>query len=106
MQAKALERYLEEQLKSLARQTVFPQELVVCDEGSSDGMLRIPECFREVFPFPVRVIKDSERKGYSNNFLWYASFCEADLIAFVTKMTCGLTKNSRASWMDSEHNRI
>ena len=35
------ERFLQKQLDSLPRQTLLPFELVVCDDGSTDGTLEI-----------------------------------------------------------------
>jgi glycosyltransferase involved in cell wall biosynthesis len=76
------ERYLEEQLISLAAQTVLPFELVVCDDGSVDSTLSILQRFKREAPFPVRIMKNSKRLGYQDNFLRCASLCEGDLIAF------------------------
>ncbi len=45
-------RYLQEQLASIAAQTRLPDELVVCDDCSSDGTRAILEEFKARVTFP------------------------------------------------------
>jgi glycosyltransferase involved in cell wall biosynthesis len=44
-------------LSSLSRQTRLPDEVVVCDGGSTDDTVRILEDFAPTFPRPFRVIR-------------------------------------------------
>lgn len=76
------ERFLQEQLDSLARQSLAPLELVACDDASSDGTLDILQMFAAKAPFPVRVYQNETRLGYGLNFLRAASLCTGSLIAF------------------------
>jgi len=76
------ERYLAEQLDSLARQTLSPCELVVSDDGSTDRTLEVVEQFARHAPFPVRIFQNETRLGYGENFLKAASLAEGDWIAF------------------------
>jgi hypothetical protein len=76
------ERYLREQLDSLASQTHLPHELVVGDDGSTDGTLVILEEFARTAPFPMRVTVNPTNFGFADNFLTTASRCEGDWIAF------------------------
>ena len=76
------ERFLQEQLDSLARQTLLPLELVACDDGSTDGTLDILHRFAAVAPFEVKIYQNPERLGYCDNFLRAVGFCEGDLVAF------------------------
>jgi glycosyltransferase involved in cell wall biosynthesis len=76
------ERFLEEQLASLARQNVGPAELVVCDDGSSDATVEIVERFAADAPFPVRMHANTERMGFADTFLRAASLCSFEAIAF------------------------
>jgi glycosyltransferase involved in cell wall biosynthesis len=76
------EKYIGEQLESLARQALLPFELVVTDDGSSDGTLDILTDFSESAPFPVRIFRNATRLGYEENFLKAASLCSGDVIAF------------------------
>jgi glycosyltransferase involved in cell wall biosynthesis len=76
------ERHLHAQLESLAAQTLRPLELVVTDDGSTDGTMAIVEKFRRTAPFPVRVFSNKQRLNYTKNFLRAASLCQGDWIAF------------------------
>lgn len=74
--------YLLEQLNSLVDQTRLPDELVVCDDRSTDATVDILETFGERAPFPVRIYRNETRLGYENNFLKAASLCSGDWVAF------------------------
>jgi hypothetical protein len=74
--------HLEEQLTSLAAQTLPPLELVVSDDGSTDDTIAIVERFAASAAFPVRIARNAQRLGYGGNFLSAASRAEGDLIAF------------------------
>lgn len=76
------ERYIRQQLESLARQTLLPFELIVTDDGSSDSTLEILRAFAETAPFPVRIFRNETRLGYEENFLKAASLCKGEVIAF------------------------
>jgi len=76
------EKYIQEQLDSLARQDLLPMELVVTDDGSTDTTLEIVEAFARSAPFEVRIFRNEARLGYADNFLKAASLCSGDLIAF------------------------
>jgi glycosyltransferase involved in cell wall biosynthesis len=76
------ERYIDEQLDSLLAQTVLPCELVVSDDGSTDGTLARVRAFAERAPFPVRILDKTERLGFADNFLHAAEQCSGDLIVF------------------------
>ena len=76
------ERFLGEQLESLARQTLQPAELVVCDDGSEDGTVNVLERFSRASQFPVRVVRNEKWLGFADTFLRAASLCSGQLIAF------------------------
>jgi glycosyltransferase involved in cell wall biosynthesis len=72
--------YLAEQLGSLAAQERLPDELVVCDDGSSDATLRVLGDFAATAPFPVRVEVNSPRLGVNANFEKAARLCSGDIV--------------------------
>lgn len=77
------ERYLGSQLESLSQQTLRPYELIVCDDGSTDGTLGLLERYRNSLPFPVTVYQNSTRLGYVLNFLSHlAQTTTGDAVAF------------------------
>ena len=76
------ESYLAEMLDSLAAQDVLPDEMVVRDDASSDGTVRVLEDFATRAPFPVRVIAGDVRLGYARNFVTAAGRATGDLLFF------------------------
>ena len=76
------ERFLSEQLDSLARQTRLPHELVVCDDCSTDGTVELITQFARDAPFPVRLVQGGAHRGYANAFLEAARLTRSDLVAF------------------------
>ena len=73
-------KFLEEQLGSIARQTVLPWELVVCDDASSDETLAILKTFSLRAPFPVRLTENSRCIGYVRNFEQAMIRCRGDVV--------------------------
>ena len=76
------ERYLAQQLDSLVAQRLQPAELVVGDDGSTDGTMHIVRAFAARAPFPVRIHVNQERLGYRRNFIEIAGRCRSPLTAF------------------------
>lgn len=76
------ERFLQEQLDSFLGQTRLPDELVVCDDGSSDATLDILHNFACQAPFPVHIHCNEKNLGYARNFEKAASLCTQDIIFF------------------------
>jgi glycosyltransferase involved in cell wall biosynthesis len=74
-------RYLEEQLASIIAQTRLPDELVVCDDCSTDNTQSILEKFASTSPFEVRVTINQTRIGSTRNFEQAISRCDGDVIA-------------------------
>ncbi|MGH9970100.1 MAG: glycosyltransferase family 2 protein [Pyrinomonadaceae bacterium] len=75
------ERFVEEQLASIAAQTLLPEELVVCDDVSSDETARIVESFATDAPFPVRLHVNATNLGSTRNFERAVGLCAGALIA-------------------------
>jgi glycosyltransferase involved in cell wall biosynthesis len=76
------EPFLERQLLSLSEQLTPPSELVICDDGSTDGTIEIIHRFARSASFPVRFFANTTRLGWKANFLKAASLCASDYIAF------------------------
>lgn len=75
-------RFIAEQLASIAHQTVLPDELVICDDGSLDGTGELVSNFAARAPFEVQWHANPERLGYVRNFRRAASLCGGDVIVF------------------------
>jgi len=76
------QRFIREQLDSLAAQQHSPSELVITDDASSDKTVAIAEQFATRAPFPVHIHRYGNRLGYRANFMRAASLCTSDVIAF------------------------
>jgi glycosyltransferase involved in cell wall biosynthesis len=63
------EKFLEQQLQSLSKQTRLPAALIVCDDTSSDATADIIKRFSETAPFPVKLVVNEQRLGWRGNFL-------------------------------------
>ncbi len=74
------EKYLQEQLESFARQTRLPDEVVVCDDKSSDGTHKILKKFAEKVFFPVKLHFNEQNFGYLKNFEKAIELCTGDVI--------------------------
>jgi len=74
------ERFLREQLDSIACQTLIPDEIVVQDDRSTDGTLEIANRFASVAPCQVTVIKNEINLGSTSNFGTAIERCQGDLI--------------------------
>ena len=75
------EKFLRNQLDSIARQTRLPDELVVCDDGSQDGTMEILRAFGKQTPFPVLVHWNENNLGSTKNFEQAVRLCTGDVIA-------------------------
>lgn len=73
-------RFLPEQLASLVAQHRRPDELVVCDDRSTDGTLELLEDFARTAPFPVRIHRNEKNLGVLRNFEKALSLCEGDIV--------------------------
>lgn len=74
--------HLREQLDTIRSQTLPPREIVVSDDGSTDGTLDVVAQFASQADLSVRVVQNPVRLGFRGNFLQAAEQCQGDLIAF------------------------
>jgi hypothetical protein len=74
------ERFIGEQLESFAKQTRKPDELVVCDDQSTDRTIEILHEFASNSPFSVRIVSNEQRLGVTQNFGQAVQLCTGDLI--------------------------
>jgi len=74
------ESFLRDQLDSYLEQTRLPDELVVCDDGSTDATLSILREFGRRSPFPVNIHENEINLGFAKNFEKAISLCTGALI--------------------------
>lgn len=74
-------QFIQEQLDSLLAQKRRPDEIVVCDDGSTDQTLQILKQFQSVAPVRVEIHSNSGKLGPAKNFEKAITLCQGDLIA-------------------------
>src|ERR1700730_3732237 len=70
------ERFLGRQLASMQQQTRLPDELVVCDDCSTDSTIGILNEFATSAGFPVRIIRNEQNLGFVANFEQAIRLCQ------------------------------
>ena len=75
------EKFLREQLDSVLAQTLMPDEIIVSDDGSSDGTWEILEEYKEKYPNLFRLYHNDGEHGAHNNFKYAFQYVTCDLVA-------------------------
>jgi len=73
-------RFLLEQLESIADQTTLPDELVICDDQSTDESIEIIRAFASRASFAVRIEVNKENLGSTKNFEKAVNLCRGEII--------------------------
>ncbi len=73
--------YLRQQLESITAQTHPPNELVVCDDRSTDNTVTILKNYMAGSTFPVHLFFNEHQLGPTNNFEKAISLCTGNLVA-------------------------
>ena len=74
-------RFLGEQLQSIQNQSRLPDQLFVCDDGSTDSTQAILKEFARAAPFRVILKFNTQTLGVTRNFEQALSACLGDFIA-------------------------
>lgn len=74
------ENYIRKQIDSILNQTVKVDEIVVCDDGSTDETLSIIESFRENTSVDIRIYRNETNLGVCANFQKAVDLCNGDII--------------------------
>lgn len=74
--------YLREQLNSIAIQSILPDEMVICDDDSSDNTIEIINEFAQSVSFPVGIFLNKKKLGVIKNFEKAINLCKGKYIAF------------------------
>ena len=73
--------WVTQQLQSFLAQQRLPDELVICDDQSSDSTVSLVEQFASTAPFPVKFFRNDLRLGVAGNFSKAIGLCSGELIA-------------------------
>ncbi len=71
--------FVAQQLQSIAAQTRLPDEVVICDDRSTDNTCAIIDALQ--LPFPVRLSVNETNLGSTSNFARAIGLCEGQVIA-------------------------
>jgi len=74
------ESYLSEQLESIIKQTLPSDEIIVCDDCSTDSTLKILNEFSKISSVPLKIYMNEKNLGVSKNFEKAISLCTGDII--------------------------
>ncbi|MDR6544434.1 glycosyltransferase involved in cell wall biosynthesis [Chryseobacterium rhizosphaerae] len=74
------ETYIAEQLESILNQEKPVSQVIICDDGSTDGTLKILSEYTAHFPDIIKVYQNPENLGYIGNFEKAMSLCTGDLV--------------------------
>jgi glycosyltransferase involved in cell wall biosynthesis len=74
------EKFLNAQLESFLNQTKSPDELIICDDFSTDSTVEIIKEFQKKSTFPVRLEINQNQLGVVKNFAKAISLCTGEII--------------------------
>jgi glycosyltransferase involved in cell wall biosynthesis len=74
------EKYLNGQLTSIISQSYLPDEIVICDDGSSDDTIKIIENFINKTKINIRLYQNTKNLGSTKNFEKAINLCNGDII--------------------------
>lgn len=81
-------KFVMEQLESIQNQTLLPDELIVCDDGSTDDTLTLVENFAKKASFPVHIFRNDSKLGVTKNFEKALTACQGDLLFLADQDDC------------------
>lgn len=76
------EKYILDQLKSIEAQTIQPDEIIICDDCSTDKTVSVIENFSKNSLLNIQLIKNSDNLGFRKNYEKCFNLCSSDLIFY------------------------
>jgi len=74
------EKYIVEQLDSIARQSLAVDEVVICDDVSTDNTIKLVQDYTTASPYNVRLFINETNLGSTRNFEKALSLCNGNII--------------------------
>src|SRR3974390_587677 len=75
-------KYIEEQIRSIAAQTLSPFELIVSDDASTDNTLQVTRKVLSECNLRTRIVRNEKALGFRDNFLRACLLAQGNFIAF------------------------
>lgn len=76
------EKYIKEQLITILNQTRKPNEIIICDDCSSDRTVEYIKDIEKLYPKFVKLIQNNINLGFSKNFEKACRLCSGEYIFF------------------------
>ncbi len=73
-------KYISKQLESILGQTMRVDEIIVCDDGSTDDTINIIERFQKESSTKIIIHQNASNLGFRENFILSISLCHGDLV--------------------------
>ena len=74
-------KFIIEQLDSIVNQSIIPDEIIVCDDCSTDETFKVVEKYAESHPI-VKIYENDNNLGFIKNFEKAAKLCSGEFILF------------------------
>lgn len=74
------EKYIEEQINSILKQSVLPSEIIVCDDLSTDNTVKKISEIKSSSIIPIKIFINEVNLGYRKNFEKCIGLCSGELI--------------------------
>lgn len=74
------EKYIEEQLLSIINQSYQPDEIIICDDCSTDNTVQKAESILSHWNGSNKILKNEHNLGFKKNFQKAISLCHGDII--------------------------
>lgn len=98
------EKFIEEQLKSIVNQSIKPDEIIVCDDNSTDGTVKILQNLINFYKdFNIKLVINEKNIGYTKNFANAIKMCTGDII-FLSDQDDIWAKNKIEDYMKAFEN--
>lgn len=100
-------RFLKEQICSILEQTYPVDEIVVCDDGSSDETILIIERIKERSPIEIRIYRNETNLGVCANFQKAIRLCSGDIVFLSDQDDVWYPNKTKTivDWFDSHPNK-
>ena len=73
-------KYIVAQLRSIAEQTIVPDQIIICDDNSSDNTIALVNEFAKSCSISIQVFVNEGNLGVKNNFQKALSLCTNEII--------------------------
>ena len=73
-------KYLQEQLKSILEQSLEPDEIIICDDCSTDNTADVIRSMKKMSKIPIHFWNNKEHLGYGQNFRQAINRASGDII--------------------------